>query len=76
MAFVSGQTAVSANLNAKETGKFGLSYLTMAGKIFFWMNLQPVVELHSTNPRNTIFKRKQSFYNKNALTAAFKSQSP
>ena len=62
------KTAVSANLNAKKTGKFGLSYLTMAGKIFFWMSLQPV--------RNTIFKHKQSFYNKNALTAAFKSQSP
>ena len=38
------KTAVSANLNAKKTGKFGLSYLTMAGKIFFWMSLQPVVE--------------------------------
>ena len=70
------KTAVSANLNAKKTGKFGLSYLTMAGKIFFWMSLQPVVEQHSTNPRNTIFKHKQSFYNKNALTAVFKSQSP
>ena len=37
------KTAVSANLNAKKAGKFGLSYLTMARKIFFLMNLQPIV---------------------------------